>query len=430
MRKQLCVIGLGYIGLPTAAVFADNGFDVTGVDVNETLVNQLNDGQLKTREKGLDMLLARLAEEGKITASASPVEADIYIIAVPTPHNADHTANLDYVSQAAKSILPVLRKGNTVIVESTIPPRTTRDVVAPIIEMSGLTAGDDVFLAHCPERVLPGKILTELYENNRIVGGINRFSASKVADVYRTFVMGKVMETSAENAETAKLMENTYRNVNIALANELSKLSEGLKINPLEVISLANEHPRVNIHQPGPGVGGHCIPVDPYFIMEKDPANTPLITEAMAVNESMPGFVVEQVKKMVSIENGKVAVFGLAYKGETDDIRKSPALKVVEQLQNEAYKVSVYDPYVREAQICYELSSFEDTLEDADMLLILTDHQKFKNLNWSQVNRLMKTAVVLDTKDCVENDTGSADYYSFRNLYELSDYQSSVKLGK
>ncbi|OZU88238.1 UDP-N-acetyl-D-mannosamine dehydrogenase [Virgibacillus indicus] len=418
MKSKLCVVGLGYIGLPTAAVFAENEWQVTGVDVNSLAVEELNKGKVIIEENGLDELVKKVVKEKKFVAKMSPVEADVFIIAVPTPHNPDLTANLKHVESAVRSLLPVLKKENTIIIESTIPPRTTRDVVAPILDEAGFKPGEDVYLAHCPERVLPGRILIELYENNRIVGGINSISTKKAADVYRTFVKGKVLETNAESAEMSKLMENTYRDVNIALANELTRISEGLNIDTLEVISLANEHPRVNVHQPGPGVGGHCLAVDPYFIIEKDPENAKLISNARSINESMPEFVVNQLRKVVD-SSSKIAAFGLAYKGNIDDVRESPAIKIVNQLQFEGYKVEAYDPYVKQGQVDFKLSSYEDALKDAEVMLILTDHNEFKNINWSEVNRLMKIPNVLDTKNCVENQSEIIHYFNFGNLYEL-----------
>src|SRR5699024_9935152 len=290
---------------------------------------------------------------------------DVFIIAVPTPHNSDLTANLTHIKNAMFSILPVLKNGETIIIESTIPPRTTRDVVAPILKDAGFEPGIDVFLAHCPERVLPGKILVELYKNNRIVGGINPISAKKAADVYRTFVKGKVIETSTESAEMSKLMENTYRDVNIALANELTKISENLGIDALDVIELANEHPRVNIHQPGPGVGGHCLAVDPYFIIEKDSTNARLISESRKINESMPQFVIEQVNKVVN-KLSKIAIFGLTYKGNIDDVRESPALKIVKNLISKNYNVQVYDPYINQDQVEFQLTSYKGELNKSN----------------------------------------------------------------
>lgn len=429
MEQKICVIGLGYIGLPNAAIFAENGYSVIGVDINEQIVKQLNNGIVETEEEGLVDLVQQLVTDNKLRAETKPQRADVFIVAVPTPHDENFTVNLDYVKQAIHSIVPVLEKGNLVIVESTIPPRTTRDVIAPIIAQAGFDVGEDILLAHCPERVLPGKILIELYENSRTVGGINERSTKKAATLYRSFVRGKIIETTAESAEMSKLMENTYRSVNIALANELTKIAATLEIDPIEVIALANEHPRVNIHQPGPGVGGHCIAVDPYFIVEKDEKNSQLIRQALEINESMPGFVVEQVKKVVS-QTDKIALFGLAYKGNIDDVRDSPAVKVAKMLKEQKYRVDMYDPFVRENAVPFRLSTMEDTLRDASLLIILTDHNEFKTLDWDKVKRLMNRAIVFDTKNCVQNDSSNVDYYSYRNIHELRNNQMILKSGR
>lgn len=262
MTKKICVIGLGYIGFPTSLVFARAGFEVIGVDVSERVVSALNAGEVHIEENGLEEIFQDVRTNYAFKAQRHPEPADTYIIAVPTPVNADHTANVDYVVSATEAVLPYLRKGNTVIVESTIPPRTIDDVVAPVLTKAGWRVGEEIYLAHCPERVLPGRIFQELVENNRIVGGYNPQSAEKAAEVYRAFVKGEIILTSATSAEMAKLMENTFRDVNIALANELAKVSASIGVDALEVIGLANKHPRVNLHTPGPGVGGHCIAVD------------------------------------------------------------------------------------------------------------------------------------------------------------------------
>jgi len=426
MTKKLCVLGLGYIGLPTSAVFAENGWDVIGVDVNNFVVDDLNKGKVRIKENGLNELVEKVVKEQQLLAKSSPTEADVFIIAVPTPHNSDLTANLTHIKNAMFSILPVLKNGETIIIESTIPPRTTRDVVAPILKDAGFEPGIDVFLAHCPERVLPGKILVELYKNNRIVGGINPISAKKAADVYRTFVKGKVIETSTESAEMSKLMENTYRDVNIALANELTKISENLGIDALDVIELANEHPRVNIHQPGPGVGGHCLAVDPYFIIEKDSTNARLISESRKINESMPQFVIEQVNKVVN-KLSKIAIFGLTYKGNIDDVRESPALKIVKNLISKNYNVQVYDPYINQDQVEFQLTSFKGALYNSDMLLVLTDHNEFKKLDLKYVSSLMNKAIIIDTKNCIENVPDDVSYYNFGNLHELGLLKTFAK---
>lgn len=418
MENKICVLGLGYIGLPTAVIFAQNGWMVTGVDVNSNTVSSINSGKSPIKENGLDIQLKQIVMDKKLKASYTPTHANVFIIAVPTPHDKDNTANLSIVQAAIKSILPYLRRDNIIILESTVPPRTTRDVVAPILERAGFIPGEDVYLAYCPERVLPGRILVELIENNRIIGGINEISAKKAADVYRTFVEGNVIETIAESAEMSKLMENTYRDVNIALANELSKISEYLNIDTHEVIALANEHPRVNVHQPGPGVGGHCIAVDPYFIIEKDPINTNLIRTARSINESMPRFVVNQVDKIVQTP-AKITIFGLAFKGNVDDIRNSPSLEIIDILKEKGHQVLAHDPYVRQEQVDIKLFTFEEALKSSDLLIVLTDHDEFKSIDWNRVVKLMNKVIVFDPKNCISNFNDEIQYINYSNLNSI-----------
>ncbi|UOK57871.1 nucleotide sugar dehydrogenase [Bacillus sp. OVS6] len=419
MSKKICVIGLGYIGLPTSAVFAKAGYEVIGVDVNSNAIEMINQGKIHIEEVGLGELVKEVVEQGKLRASLQPTEADVYIIAVPTPHNADHTANLNYVIEATKSILPFLKKESVVIVESTIPPRTIDDVVAPILQEQGWNVGEDIYLAHCPERVLPGRILIELVENTRIVGGINNKSTQKAVEVYSSFVKGKILETTAVTAEMSKLMENTFRDVNIALANELAKISEKLGVNALEVIKLANHHPRVNLHFPGPGVGGHCLAVDPYFIIEKAPELSLLISNARFINNSMPSFVVEQLSKIAPDKNSKIAVLGITYKGNIDDVRESPAMIVVDLLEEYGYQVAVHDPHVHQQQVSFDLYSLEDAVKNAECILVLTDHNEFKQLDEQVIINNAKRAVIFDTRNCVNVQSKDINYYNFNNLYEF-----------
>lgn len=416
--KKLTVVGLGYIGLPTSAMFAKHGWDVVGVDVNEHAIEKLNRGEIHIEEVGLPEVVTEVVEAGNLRGSLKPEKADCFIIAVPTPHNSDNTADLSYVVSATKSILPYLEKGNVVIIESTIPPRTIDDVVAPILEENGFRAGEDIYLAHCPERVLPGRILIELVENTRIVGGINEISAKKAAEVYATFVQGHILETSALSAEMAKLMENTYRDVNIALANELVKISEKLGVNALEVISLANHHPRVNLHQPGPGVGGHCLAVDPYFIIEKAPEEAQIIALARKTNNSMPAFTIKQINKLISSKEAKIAVFGLTYKGNIDDVRESPAMDIVNELISKGHNVSVFDPHVQQEKVSFELSTFEEAVQGAELIVVLTDHDEFKNLNEEMIIDLMQTPQLLDTKNWVKLNSTRINYINFGKLKE------------
>lgn len=424
--KKICVIGLGYIGLPTSAVFAQAGCQVMGVDVNPKVVEKINAGQIHIEENGLLEVVHNVVESGNLKAFTTPQEADVFIISVPTPIHENLTADIDYVISATESILPVLKKGNVVIVESTIPPRTIDDDVAPILQKAGWDLEKDIYLAHCPERVLPGKILEELIHNTRIVGGYTSEGAAKAAEVYRIVVKGEIIETTALTAEMSKLMENTYRDVNIALANELVKISQKLGVNAHEVIQLANKHPRVNIHLPGPGVGGHCLAVDPYFIVEKATEEAKIIKLARDTNVSMPGFVVNQVNLLVSeIEKPKVAVFGLSYKGNIDDYRESPAVEIYQMLEEiDRLQVVVHDPHILQENIKITLHSFEEAITDADLVLILTDHNEFKSLDFSALSEKMRHSVVFDTRNCVQTDpSGKAVLYRIGDLSHIKPIQ-------
>ncbi|GIN64113.1 UDP-N-acetyl-D-mannosamine dehydrogenase [Robertmurraya siralis] len=424
--KKICVVGLGYIGLPTAAVFAKAGYEIVGVDVSEKVVNSLNNGEIHIEEVGLPEMVKQVVQTGNLRASLTPEEADVFLIAVPTPIHDDYSADVNYVISATKSIVPYLKKGNIVIVESTIPPRTMDDIVAPIIQEAGFDTQNEIYLAHCPERVLPGRILIELIENTRIVGGTTPIAARKAADVYRSVVKSEVIETEAVTAEMSKLMENTFRDVNIALANELAKISQKLGVNAHRVIELANKHPRVNIHQPGPGVGGHCLAVDPYFIIEKAQDESPLIQEARRINNSMPDFVVENVEKLtMQLANPKIAVFGLTYKGNIDDVRESPALEIYEKLaSNPRFEVVAYDPHVRDDQVSFKLASFKEATADAHVAVILADHNEFKQLTVEDFAK-MRTKVVLDTKNCTTLTGDDIKVYKIGDLSTITPIHES-----
>ncbi len=424
--KKICVVGLGYIGLPTASVFARAGYDVLGVDVNKKVVDSLNEGKVTIEEVDLPELVKSVVEKGNLRASLVPEKADVFIIAVPTPIHEDTTANVDYVEQATKAILPYLEKGNVVIVESTIPPRTMDDLVAPIIKEGGFDPLKDVYIAHCPERVLPGRILIELIENTRIVGGLTPEAAKKAGDVYRAVITGDVIETEAVTAEMSKLMENTFRDVNIALANELAKISARLGVNAHDVIELANKHPRVNIHLPGPGVGGHCLAVDPYFIIEKAREESPLITESRRINNSMPHFVIEQVKRMTAeLDKPAIAVCGLTYKGNIDDVRESPAIEIAEMLlENERYDVRIHDPHVTEEQVPFKLSSLEEAADGANLLVVLVDHNEFKQFDEALLLEKMATPVIFDTRNCAKIEDERFTVYQIGNLKNLKAIQA------
>lgn len=393
-------MGLGYIGLPTAVMFANHGVRVHGVDVNSYVVENLNKGELHIEEPGLKELLDETMGSGMLTVSTNPVEADAYIIAVPTPINHDKTANLDYVRSATEMIVPYLRKGNLVVLESTVPPKTVENVMLPILANSGLEIGTELYVSHSPERVLPGKVFEELVNNDRIVGGVNEKSNELTEQLYKTFVKGNIHKTNATVAEMVKLMENTYRDVNIALANELAKIAETIGFNIWEAIQLANYHPRVNIHLPGPGVGGHCIAVDPYFILEQAPEAAKIIRLSRETNNNMPLYVADKVRQILkTIDHPVVTVLGLAFKGNIDDMRESPSLKVIEHLETFA-NVKVYDPHVRN-EFKNKFSQFEESVKGSDMLLILTDHNEFRNLNITAASSLMRTRTIFDTRNII-----------------------------
>ncbi|PWU67129.1 nucleotide sugar dehydrogenase [Gracilibacillus dipsosauri] len=416
---NLCTVGLGYIGLPTSIMFAKHGVNVVGVDVSENVIESLNNGKIHIEEPGLQEALEEVIDKGTFKAQLKPEKADTFIIAVPTPNNDDEhkSCDLTYVLSAIESILPVLEKGNTVIVESTIAPRTMDDSVKPRLEEAGYTIGEDIFLVHCPERVLPGQIMHELIYNNRIVGGITDACTEKGAEVYETFVQGEIIKTQAKTAEMSKLMENTFRDVNIALANELAKVSTELGINALEVIEMANKHPRVNLHTPGPGVGGHCLAVDPYFIIAKAPESAKLINLSRQINNSMPEYVMDVAEKLLAKNNGKkITVFGLTYKGNVDDIRESPAMDIYEALHAKPeLDVVAYDPHV---QLSFVEKDLAKALDGSDLVLVLSDHNEFKSLT-SEHYAKMNTKQVFDTKNVVKEWTDEINYMNYGNLYKF-----------
>ncbi|OXS55452.1 UDP-N-acetyl-D-mannosaminuronic acid dehydrogenase [Bacillus sp. V-88] len=415
---KICTVGLGYIGLPTSIMFAKYGVEVVGVDINQSVIDSLNNGQIHIEEPGLQEALEDVLETGKFRASMAPEKADAFIVSVPTPNNDDEykSCDLTYVLSAVKNTIPFLEKGNVLIVESTIAPRSMDDYVKPLVEEAGLIVGEDIFLVHCPERVLPGQIMHELIYNNRIVGGVTPACTEAGAKVYSTFVKGEIIKTNAKTAEMSKLMENTFRDVNIALANELTKVCTELDINSLDVIEMANKHPRVNLHTPGPGVGGHCLAVDPYFIVAKAPEQAQLINLARNINTSMPAYVVENANKLMRQVDGKViTIFGLTYKGNVDDIRESPAMEIKEMLEFQGdYEVRSYDPHV-EKDFVY--NNLEEAVSDSDLILILSDHNEFKELNWKSLEG-MNNKQILDTKNVVSNRSDDFNYINFGNLYE------------
>lgn len=414
---KLCTIGLGYIGLPTSIMFAKHGVEVVGVDIKQSVVDSLNSGRIHIEEPGLQEALEEVIASNTFKASMEPEKADAFIISVPTPNNDDQykSCDLTYVLDGVNRVLPLVEKGNVIIVESTIGPRSMDDFVKPLVEEAGFAVGEDIYLVHCPERVLPGQILHELIYNNRIVGGITPACTEAGARVYGTFVKGEIIRTNAKTAEMSKLMENTFRDVNIALANELAKVCNELEINALEVIEMANKHPRVNLHTPGPGVGGHCLAVDPYFIVAKAPETAKLINLSRQINVSMPQYVVEKVNELMEVRDGKtVTVFGLTYKGNVDDIRESPAMDIYNLLRTEGkFEVRAYDPHVSQSWVEQDLST---AVADSDLVLILADHNEFKQFTNIDLAG-MKNKLIFDTKNIVNAVEEGIDYYNYGNLY-------------
>ncbi len=396
---HICVIGLGYIGLPTASMFAAKGVRVTGVDNNTHVIDSLQHGKVHIFEPGLNEVVKEALDMHTLEVASRPVEADAFIIAVPTPFHDDKKADLSYVRSAAEAIVPVLRPGNLVVLESTSPPLTTREVVQPILERSGLAAGRDFLLAYSPERVLPGQIMKELVENARVIGGIDEASAQAGSDLYRIIVKGEIVLTDATTSEMVKLMENTYRDVNIAIAMEFSRLADRFGVDIWEALAIANRHPRVNILNPGPGVGGHCISVDPWFLVEKAPDITPLIHTARLVNDGQPAFVLQVIQRIIPQLQGKrIAVLGLAFKPDVDDLRESPAIEVVNLLVEAGAVVTACEPFrpdftLEDATITGDLPA---ALREAEVIILLVGHAQFKSLDPAAVAELTRARLVLD----------------------------------
>lgn len=434
--NKICILGLGYIGLPTASTFAVNGIKVHGVDVNTRVVEALKKGEIIIHEPGLRDVVAQAINSGNFSASTKPEEADAFLIAVPTPFKEHEYGDFDgrrykladmgAVISATEAIVPFLRKGNLVVLESTSPPRTTIDLVAPILEKSGLKAGTDFFLCYSPERVLPGQILRELIENARVIGGVTPESAKAGHDLYAMFVKGKIIETDSTTAEMVKIMENTTRDVNIAIANEFARLAEKFGVDVWEAISLANLHPRINILSPGPGVGGHCISVDPWFFVEAAPELTPLIYHARRVNDTQPHFVLEKVKQALGdLKGKKIAALGLAYKPDVDDLRESPANEVVHLLQKEGAHVKAWEPFKPEAKMdgITMATSFNDAIKDADLILLLVKHTEFAALKPAEIATQTHARIAIDTVNAWKMDEWQKAGFQF---HRLGDSKSPV----
>jgi len=425
--KTISVLGLGYIGLPTAAVFASCKVKVIGVDVNQHAVDTINRGEIHIVEPDLDMVVHAAVTEGYLRATTTPEPADAFLIAVPTPFKdgptGPHHPDMDYIESAAKSIAPVLKKGDLVILESTSPVGATEQMAAWLAEARAdltfpQTHGEasDIRVAHCPERVLPGHVLRELVHNDRVIGGMTAKCSDAAVRLYKTFVQGECVITNARTAEMCKLTENSFRDVNIAFANELSIICEKLEINTQELINLANRHPRVSILQPGPGVGGHCIAVDPWFIVAKTPEHSRLIRTAREVNDSKPLWVIEKINLAVAeilqrkpdlkTKNITIACFGLAFKPDIDDLRESPSLEIARAIaKSHLGRVYAVEPNISKNEILDEgdlvICDQEEALSKANIMVILVGHKQFKSIPehaLRNIEKVIDICGVLDNK--------------------------------
>ncbi|HWP97940.1 MAG TPA: nucleotide sugar dehydrogenase [Syntrophomonadaceae bacterium] len=416
---SICVIGLGYIGLPTAVVLSLHGYSVIGIDRNDQVLHELSLGKTHIKEPSLERAIKKAITHGNLHLASMPKPADAFVISVPTPNKIDKSCDLSFVLQAVTGILPFLSENNLIVIESTVPPMTCEEVIKPLIEKTGLQVGKDVFLAHCPERVMPGQIMREISENDRIIGGYSKECARRAAAIYSTFTTGQIILTNLRSAEMTKLMENTFRDVNIALANEMAQICNRLGINVLKAIEMANKHPRVDFLWPGPGVGGHCLAVDPYFIIEKTPDLAVLIAQARKINCGMPEYIVKKARCLLAgIESPKICVFGVSYKGNVEDTRESPALAIIQLLKSEGFLLSIYDPCVTMDELEKEL---DQAVKGADMILILTDHSVFKTLDYSRMAKEMRTPIVFDTRSIVEGDNAWSNFFSLYNLGNIFD---------
>lgn len=399
MKTKINVIGLGYIGLPTAIMFAKSGVKVVGTDLNEKLVDSLSKGKLTFEEEGLEELFNAAIESG-IKFTTEYQKADTYIVAVPTPFD-KFSKKIDpcYVVAAVKNLMEVCPKGATVVIESTVAPGTIDKFVRPVIEANGFTIGEDINIAHAPERIIPGNMVYELKNNSRTIGADDRNIGNKIKELYATFCQGDIVVTDIRTAEMTKVVENTYRDINIAFANELAKICRTDDMDVYEIIRIASMHPRVNILQPGPGVGGHCISVDPWFLVGDYPGLANIILAARKINDSMPEFVLSRVNDIMK-EKGmadltRVGLYGLTYKENVDDVRESPSLQLLEAMEKHlAPALKTYDPYVKRDIIKNQYHDFEAFLNDVDLVVIMVSHDEVKK-NMDKLAR----KVILDTKN-------------------------------
>ena len=405
--STICISGLGYVGLPTAALLARSGFNVLGVDINEQVIAELNEGRTIYKEQCLNDLVTVAVDSGRLHASHTPAAADIFIVCVPTPVTDGGRADLSAVRAATETIAPYVQHGNLVILESTSPTGTTRHVIGEILARHGLQPGVNVDLCYCPERVLPGDTVGELERNSRVIGGFTPEAADRAARMYATFCTGELRTTTDLVAELCKLMENSFRDVNIAIANSFAQIGEELGVDAWEAIRMANLHPRVDILQPGPGVGGHCIPVDPWFLIESFPHKTQLLVDARRINDHQGRRLLDRLQSAADLKTGdSITLLGVAYKADIDDPRDSPTLLVAEECRNRGINVRLHDPLVAEGEYHGFMieNDLDATLEGADAVMLLTDHTAYHGLDPEQLLRQMQGQWIADGRHVLDRD--------------------------
>ncbi|MFC1901636.1 nucleotide sugar dehydrogenase [Chloroflexota bacterium] len=396
--KKICLFGLGHIGLPTACLLATQGYEVVGIDTSEEVVGAVNRGEELFEEPELGVLLQDALTSNNLRAKTEPEAAHVFLITVPVLLNIKNKmSDLTNMRAVAEVIRHQLKKHDLVILESTVPLGTSEKVLLPLLEKSGLKCGRDFYLAHCPERAMPGSTVHEIIYNDRIIGGINRKSAILARELYSCFVKGNFYLTDLRTAEMVKLVENTSRDVNIALANEFAEIAEESGVNIWEIIELANKHPRVNILRPGPGVGGDCLPRDPWFLTENSTKSNRIVPLAREINNLMPNHVLTLAKMLLKgIDNPTITILGIAYKGDVDDTRETPVLKFIKLAQDEGFKVKIHDPVVKRFE--YELYPLAEAAQSSDCLVIITDHTQFKQIDPEEISYLMRNRNVIDTR--------------------------------
>jgi UDP-N-acetyl-D-mannosaminuronic acid dehydrogenase len=396
VANKIVVVGTGYVGLPLAIMLAYSGYDVIGVDIEENIISAINKDVLHVAEDDIKRMFQEPQVKKNLCAQKTPCEADVFVISVPTPlDEKKRIADLSQVMAAVESTLPYLRGGNLVVIESTVPPLTCREVIAPLLEKTGLKVGEDIFLSHCPERILPGNVFEEIVHNDRVIGGLDGRASQMAREVYASFVKGNLYLTDDVTAELVKLMENTYRDVNIALANEFAAVAEGLGVDIMRAIELVNKHPRVDVLSPGIGTGGHCIPIDPWFIKQVDPVNSRLIHTARLINDDVPHKIAAKIRNALrDVKNPRTVALGVSYKPDTYDVRNSPALRIIELLRADGYQVKAYDPLAEG----YQYSSAKDVAKGADCLVVLVEHQAIKDelaRNEAEIKSVMRHPLIL-----------------------------------